>query len=264
MRLQILFLAVLLALIHEYHCEKAELNQTEWDWDKNYEVTTPKSKYNDNYNNNYNNDDNYDDSYDNNRYYNEDDDDNYKPSDYSPSKNYKPDSYGNMNIYFREPSKDGKRKKPKRIRFPVHRFERNRFPPFPPLISFLPWLPIFADRLTKQTIIFSPTGGLYIIPPVINFYGQRFAIAELIVSGYASLVSSGAPPPPAVNVAPLVQPGAVTGPGIPPPNPSTGGFKGGVRTEYRSFPRPKFPKRIEQEGGADEEQNRNSGGGYGY
>jgi len=43
---------------------------------------------------------------------------------------------------------------------------------------------------------------------VINFYGQRFSIAQLIASGYVSLVSSGAPPPPAVDVAPLVQPGA--------------------------------------------------------
>jgi len=96
----------------------------------------------------------------------------------------------------------------------------------PPLISFLPWLPIFADKLTKQTIIFSPTGGrknnhflcfihfivfffiVYIIPPVINMYGQMFSIAQLIASGYCSLVSSGVPPPPAVNVAPLVSPGA--------------------------------------------------------
>jgi len=49
---------------------------------------------------------------------------------------------------------------------------------------------------------------VYIIPPVINFYGERFSIAQLIASGYVSLVSSGAPPPPAVDVAPLVQPGA--------------------------------------------------------
>jgi hypothetical protein len=44
------------------------------------------------------------------------------------------------------------------------------------------------------------------MPPLINFYGQRFAVAQLIKWGYASLVSSGAPPPPGVNVAPLVQP----------------------------------------------------------
>ncbi len=30
---------------------------------------------------------------------------------------------------------------------------------FSPLLSLLPWLPIFVDRLTKQTIIYSPTGG---------------------------------------------------------------------------------------------------------
>jgi hypothetical protein len=41
---------------------------------------------------------------------------------------------------------------------------------------------------------------------LINFYGQRFAVAQLIKWGYASLVSTGAPPPPNVDVAPLVQP----------------------------------------------------------
>jgi hypothetical protein len=32
---------------------------------------------------------------------------------------------------------------------------------------------------------------VYIIPPVINAYGQLFSVAQLIASGYASLVSSG-------------------------------------------------------------------------
>jgi len=41
---------------------------------------------------------------------------------------------------------------------------------------------------------------------LINFYGQRFAVAQLIKWGYASLVSGGTPPPPNLNVAPLVQP----------------------------------------------------------
>ena len=48
---------------------------------------------------------------------------------------------------------------------------------------------------------------VYIIPPVINFVGKRFAVAQLIKWGYASLVSTGVPPGPGVNVAPLVQPG---------------------------------------------------------
>jgi hypothetical protein len=60
---------------------------------------------------------------------------------------------------------------------------------------------IYFNKISFYSIV-------YIIPPVINFYGQRFSIAELIASGYVSLVSSGAPPPPAVDVAPLVQPGA--------------------------------------------------------
>ena len=47
---------------------------------------------------------------------------------------------------------------------------------------------------------------VYIIPPLINFYGQRFAVAQLIKWGYASLVSSGAPVGPGLDVAPLVQP----------------------------------------------------------
>jgi hypothetical protein len=143
--------------------------------------------------------------------------------------------------------RDNKKRKPKRMRFPVARYERNRFPSFGPLISFLPWLPIFTDRLTKQTFIYSPTGGVYICPPVINFYGDLISIAELIASGYASLVSTGAPPPPAVNIAPLVQPGPVVGPNIPAISTTTGGFKGGVSTQYRFTPRAKYPKVIEED-----------------
>ncbi len=87
-----------------------------------------------------------------------------------------PDEYGNINLYFPSPSKGGKKKKTQKMRFPVHRFDRKRarmylfitpnfeieifiLARFSPLLSFLPWLPIFADRLTKQTIIYSPTGG---------------------------------------------------------------------------------------------------------
>lgn len=48
---------------------------------------------------------------------------------------------------------------------------------------------------------------VFIIPPVINFYGKMFAVGELIASGYCSLVSSGVPPPPGIDIAPLVRPG---------------------------------------------------------
>ena len=109
---------------------------------------------------------------------------------------------------------------------------------------------------------------VYVLPPLINFYGQRFAVAQLIKWGYASLVSSGIPPPPNVNVAPLVQPvpglllisvqksiteldaslllfaaggvvqaGVVGSPGGPAPgfDAGRGRFNGGVKTEFSSF-----------------------------
>ncbi|CAF0957387.1 unnamed protein product [Adineta ricciae] len=233
--------------------------------DRDYTKDRKSSKYNyddddDTYDNgpSYKDSDNYDDdddsygkrpSYKGSDNYDDDDDDydNYKPKPRHPSKyENKPKDVGHMNIYLREPSRDGKRRKPKRFRFPTARYEREHFPrTFGPLISFMPWVPIFADRLTKQTIIYSPTGGVYILPPVINFYGKLISIAQLVASGYASLVSSGAPPPPAVDVAPLVQPGPVVGPGVPTVDTAKGGFKGGVRTEFRSFPRPSYPGNYE-------------------
>jgi len=178
-----------------------------------------------------------DDKYDSKKYdddeYNED---SYRPSGYrSERKKRVPDSYDNMNLYIREPSKGSKYKKLKRMRFPVNHFRKGNFPPLPPLISLTPWLPIFHDKFTKQTIIFSPTGGLYIIPPVISFYGKLFSVAQLIAWGYCSLVSTGAPIPPSINVAPLVRPGGVVGPGVPPPNVATGGFAGGVKTNFSNF-----------------------------
>ncbi|CAF1111003.1 unnamed protein product [Adineta ricciae] len=236
--------------------------------DRDYTKDRKSSKYNDDddddtYDNgpSYKDSDNYDDdddsygkrpSYKGSDKYDDDDDyDDYKPKRRQPSKyENKPKDLGHMNIYLREPSKDGKRRKPKRFRFPTARYEREHFPrTFGPLISFMPWVPIFADRLTKQTIIYSPTGGVYILPPVINFYGKLTSVAQLVASGYASLVSSGAPPPPAVDVAPLVQPGPVVGPGVPTVDTAKGGFKGGVRTEFRSFPRPNYPGNYEDKSG---------------
>jgi len=101
---------------------------------------------------------------------------------------------------------------------------------------------------------------------LINFYGQRFAVAQLIKWGYASLVSSGVPPPPAVNVAPLVQPG----PPPPPPgiidsilffcffilslciaagNVAPKYEKGAVKTDYPAFrPRPDYLQKSVNDG----------------
>lgn len=47
---------------------------------------------------------------------------------------------------------------------------------------------------------------MYVLPPLINFFGKLISVAELIASGYASLVSTAVPPPPGFNAAPLFSP----------------------------------------------------------
>jgi hypothetical protein len=74
---------------------------------------------------------------------------------------------------------DRKKRSYSRVKFPVRHFKdirrfphseyhishsytrlfRCRLESFPPLLSIFPWLPIFYDRITYQTFIFSPTGG---------------------------------------------------------------------------------------------------------
>ncbi|CAF3655637.1 unnamed protein product [Adineta steineri] len=182
---------------------------------------------------------------DNNLLMNEEDseDDNELPQLRSASrKSQQPESLGHMNVYVRRPSKDGIRHRPQSLRFPVARYNRQRFPLNGPFLTFNPRLPIFVDRLTKQTIIFSPAGGIYILPPLINFYGKMFSVAELIVSGYASLVSTGAPLTPPINMLSYFQPTPLFGPGIPRINPSRGGFTGGIKTDYKSFNIRKHPQ----------------------
>jgi hypothetical protein len=106
---------------------------------------------------------------------------------------------------------------------------------------------------------------------LINFYGQRFAVAQLIKWGYASLVSSGAPVAAGVDVAPLVQPpppaglirihlidlifvslgGAVAGGVAPAPGPTFDSnkarFTGGVKTNFRDF-KPRYSQTLEEGG----------------
>ncbi|CAF1118247.1 unnamed protein product [Didymodactylos carnosus] len=173
-----------------------------------------------------------------------------------------------IDIYVREPERHRRNRKQRQtytqVRFPARRYRGSSFPYRRPFISYVPWLPIYADPLTRQTIIYSPTGGMYIIPPLVNFYGQIFSVAELIAWGYASLVSSGAPPPPNVNVAPLIQPappggvvpgvvgaaggvvgGGVVGGGVVGGGVAAGGVGGGavagVRTNFGTFQQ-KYPR----------------------
>ena len=93
-----------------------------------------------------------------------------------------------------------------------------------PFLNFLPWIPIYADRAKRQTIIYSPMGygkrdeiepgwslaclflTVYVIPPFINDYGQVHSVAELIASGDACLVSTGGASAIPADVTPLFQP----------------------------------------------------------
>ncbi|CAF1285174.1 unnamed protein product [Adineta steineri] len=161
-------------------------------------------------------------------------------STYRKSKS--PESLGQMKIYIRKPTRDGKRGRFQKLRFPVARYSRREFPFNGPFLSFTPWIPIFADRLTRQTIIFSPTGGIYILPPLINFYGKMFSVAELIAFGYASLVSGGTQSMNSINMLSYFQPTRLYGTGIPRINSLTGGFVGGIRTDYDAFIIPKYPR----------------------
>ncbi|UJR24182.1 hypothetical protein I4U23_027148 [Adineta vaga] len=144
-----------------------------------------------------------------------------------------PDSLGHMNIYINKHN----HRSNQRLRFPVARYDdRRHFPLRGPFLNFMPWIPIFADRLTKQTIVYSPT-GVYILPPLINSYGQLFSVAQLIASGYASLVSSGSSPYGNIDMLRYFQPQPLLGPGIPVINPLTGGFTGGIYGNFGSFPK---------------------------
>jgi hypothetical protein len=86
----------------------------------------------------------------------------------------------------------------------------------------------------------------------VNVYGNVFSVAELIASGYASLVRTDSGMTAAFDIKSIFQPRAcklfscklssqifahlpARGPGIPIINPMTGGFMGGIPTKYRSF-----------------------------
>ncbi|UJR11433.1 hypothetical protein I4U23_015613 [Adineta vaga] len=160
-------------------------------------------------------------------------------------KHKSPENVGHMNVYIRKPTNEGTQRRPHQLRFPVARYNRRRLPFHGPFLSFTPRVPIFVDRLTRQTLIFSPS-GVYILPPVINFYGKMFSVAELIASGYASLVSSGAPPVSPINMLSYYQSIPLLGPGIPMISPTTGSFDGGIRTNYKSFKTRKYSRSYSQ------------------
>jgi hypothetical protein len=203
-----------------------------------------------------------------------------------------PENIGHLNLYIRETTQYGSRRPPELIRVPIARYTRRRFRKHRciysffdrqsslaalvgPFMSFMPWIPILADWRTRQTVIYSSTGGgeylqffkialhetslniVYILPPLFNAYGKVYSVAELIASGYASF-ASGIQLTNPFDITSAVQPNPcklsfqkiyeyfhhliVMGPGIPTINPVTGGFMGGIQTKYRLYFARRFSK----------------------
>ncbi|UJR18113.1 hypothetical protein I4U23_005013 [Adineta vaga] len=127
-----------------------------------------------------------------------------------------PEKVGFTNIFVRKPNKAGSGKSSAdRIRFPTARYTRHNFPLRGQFINLLPQVPIYFDRRTRQTIIYSPAGGF----------------------------SSGSQPIGPINMAPIFQPTPIIGHGIPQINRFTGSFRGGYRTNYGRFPLRKYPEK---------------------
>ncbi|CAF1498358.1 unnamed protein product [Adineta ricciae] len=82
---------------------------------------------------------------------------------YTSGKKYRfehSDDAGYLNIYMRK-NPDDRRYRPEKVRFPAARFDRRRLPVNGPFFHFLPRVPIFADRRTKQALIWSTSGGVF-------------------------------------------------------------------------------------------------------
>jgi hypothetical protein len=86
---------------------------------------------------------------------------------------------GFVNLFIRETCRDDRRYSYKVTRYPYVRYDRRRFRKYQSLISihiiififasvglprtwirFSRWMPIFVDRFTRQTIIYSSRGGM--------------------------------------------------------------------------------------------------------
>ncbi|UJR07270.1 hypothetical protein I4U23_011558 [Adineta vaga] len=155
-----------------------------------------------------------------------------------------PKSIGYMNIYIRKPIPNGNRQPFQRFQFPTACYRRHEFPLTDSLISIMPWTNIYFDRRSRQTIIYSLKGGVCILPSLINVYDEIFSVAELIASGYASLVRSGVKPIHSIDVTFYFKPIQLSGPGIPKINDLTGIFEDGVHTRYGSFPIRKHQQEV--------------------
>ncbi|UJR17736.1 hypothetical protein I4U23_004634 [Adineta vaga] len=142
-----------------------------------------------------------------------------------------PDDIGHMSVYIKKCN----RKPYERLEFPAARYNHRRIPLRGPFLTFMPRVPIVADRLTKQTLCYSKS-DVYILPPLIDAHGQLFSVAELIASGDASLISSRMPLHEHIDMLRYFKSTPLNNPGVPRINPFTGDFNGGIHSNFASFP----------------------------
>ncbi|CAF1497146.1 unnamed protein product [Adineta steineri] len=126
----------------------------------------------------------------------------------------------------------------------------------------MPWTSIFADRRSRHTFIYSKS-SVYVFPPLINRYGKRFSIAELIAAGHVSFYSNGKRPSENIDIISIYQTSPLSGSRIPKINPRTGEFTGGMHTNYGSFSSSKYEEKevniahnSESEEDKDEEEEK--------
>ena len=92
------------------------------------------------------------------------------------------------------------------------------------LESFMPWIPIFAQRHTRQTVIYSNRRKgrimiegnssmnksqsivVFVFPAIVNVYGKSYSLAQLIASGTASFDSNGVTPTIAFDIVRYIRP----------------------------------------------------------
>ncbi|CAF1427531.1 unnamed protein product [Adineta ricciae] len=162
-----------------------------------------------------------------------------------------PDDRGYFNVYIRESCRDGRYNPYKEIRFPYARYERQRLRYSPAWIRFSRWMPIYVNRFTRHTMLYSGN-GVYILPPLINYNSKMISVAELMAYGYATLINTGVPMPSQFNIAYYAVSGSYYMRGMPRFNPATRAFMGGVQAPSRSEYNPDCDSSYEEHTGDEQ------------
>ncbi|CAF4193572.1 unnamed protein product, partial [Adineta steineri] len=166
-----------------------------------------------------------------------------------------PEALGRIAIYIRKPSPDDDddRKPPLRVYVPAARYYARRFRMFTddlpifrcirsfsfvalkgPFLNFMLSTPIFANRATQETIIYSPS-RIYILPALTDGRGKLYSIARLIATGYASFTEKDMHSSKSIDVNTYFESSAVTGARVPKIDTQRGGFSSGLRINVNSF-----------------------------